>query len=193
MSMDTVENIIERLKAFSTPEICDGVGLFHAMYHDVKPLFECDTVVGKAVTVEVPTGEAKIIADVIKQLMPGDVLVIAAKGNLESACWGDLRSRMALKHGAVGVIIDGAARDIKGLRRAGLPIFARALCCGSAQLTGAGAANIPVSCAGAVVCPGDIIMADENGVIAVKPQEAEIAMEKATKKKLAEVEKLKNA
>lgn len=186
----SVKDIIERLKTFSTPEICDGMGLFHAMYHDVKPLFECGTVVGKAVTVEVPTGESKIIADVIKDLAPGDVLVIAAKGNLESSCWGDMRSCLAAKRGAAGVVIDGAARDIKGLRKAGLPVFARALCCGAALKSGIGNVNVPISCAGTVVCPGDIIMADENGVVVIKEQEAESAMEKALKKRLSEEEKL---
>ena len=174
--MADLNEIIEKLKGYSTPEICDGIGVFHAMHHTVKPLFDCGTVVGRAVTLELPIGESKLGRDVIDILNPGDVLVIASGGNCEASCWGDFRSKLAAKRGAAAVVTDGAARDIKGLRDVGLPVFARGLCCGAGQKSGRGNINVPVSCAGVTVVPGDIIMGDENGVIVVKPEEAEAAI-----------------
>lgn len=181
-----VADIVKRLKGFSTPELCDGAGIFHAMHHTVKPLWGEGTVVGPAVTVDLPTGESKIVRDVIDSLVPGDVLVIAARGNCESSCWGDYRSRLAALKGAAAVIIDGAARDLKGMKEAGIPVFARGVCCVAGLKSGRGTVNVPISCAGAPVAPGDIIVADENGVIALSAQEAETAMANALAKRAQE-------
>lgn len=96
MSID-VGAIIEKLKSFSTPELCDSLGMFHAMHYSMKPLFSKGTIVGRAVTIDLPTGSSKIVNEVIATLKSGDVLVVAARGNCESACWGDFRSTLAKK------------------------------------------------------------------------------------------------
>lgn len=189
--MVATKELVERLKTFTTPELCDGLGLFHAMHHSVKPLFGEGVVAGPAVTVDLPTGESKLVPDVIEKLAPGDVLVIAARGNCESASWGDFRSHLAARKRAAAVVIDGAARDLRGMREVGLPVFARGLCPGAAQKTGQGAYNVPVSCAGVVVQPGDIVVGDENGVIVMHPEEAEAAMSRALQKRNRESEQIR--
>ena len=88
--------------------------------------------------------------------------------------------------GAAGVVIDGAFRDLEGCEEAGFPVFARALTCGTAQKTGEGQINVPVSCAGVAVNPGDFIVGDVNGVCVIPRDQAETVLERAAKKVAAQ-------
>ncbi len=98
------------------------------------------------------------------------------------AYWGDHRSYCARFQKAAGVVIDGAFRDLEGCEEVGFPVFARGLACGSAQKTGRGQINVPVSCGGVPVNPGDIIVGDVNGVCVIRPGEAGGVLTRAAKK-----------
>lgn len=180
------KTLMERLKAFAVPELCDGAGLFHSMDHRIKPWLGREKVVGPALTVEVPSGEGAIVADAILFLQEGDVLVVAGKGNCDCSYWGDHRSLCAQMKKAAGVVIDGAFRDLEGCEEVGFPIYAKGLTCGTAGKSGAGAVGVTVSCGGVTVRPGDIIAADVNGVCVIRPEEAEGIMERALRKKEAQ-------
>lgn len=184
------KEIIEKLRGFSTPELCDGAGLYHSMDHRVKPWTGRTKIAGTAVTVDVPSGEGDIIADAILKLHEGEILVIAGKGNCDCSYWGDHRSLCAKRMGAEGVVIDGAFRDLEGCEEAKFPIYAKGLTCGTAAKNGTGAINVPVSCAGVVVNPGDILVGDVNGVCVIRPEEAEQVIEKALKKRKKQRETL---
>lgn len=173
---------IERLRKFTTPELCDGAGLYHSMDHRIKPQASQKKIVGRAVTVDVPSGEGGIIADAILKLQKGDVLVIAGKGNCDCSYWGDHRSICAALLGAEGVVIDGAFRDKAGCEAAGFPVYAKGVTCGTAAKSGVGAVNVPVSCGGVCVRPGDFIIGDENGVCVITPEEAESVIARAMEK-----------
>ena len=112
--------------------------------------------------------------------------VIAGKGCCDYSYWGDFRSFCARTAGAAGVVIDGAFRDVEECREIGLPVFARAVTCITAAKKGTGSINVPVSCGGVCVRPGEIIVGDENGVCVIDPEEAEVIMEKAEKKRAAQ-------
>ena len=174
---------IQRLKTFTVPELCDGAGLYHAMDYRIKPQVGETKIAGPAVTVEVPDGDGGIVADGILKLREGDVLVIAGKGNCSCSYWGDHRSICASMQKAAGVVVDGGFRDLEGCEAAGFPVYARGLTCGTALKTGAGAINVPVSCGGVVVNPGDFIIGDVNGVCVIRPEEAEAVMERALEKR----------
>lgn len=150
------KELIERLRAFTTPELCDGAGLYHSMDYRIKPWIGRTKIVGPAVTVDVPSGEGDIVADAILELQEGDVLVVAGKGNCDCSYWGDHRSICAGLMKAEGVVIDGAFRDLEGCEESGFPIYAKGLTCGTAAKSGAGAINVPVSCGGVCVRPGDV-------------------------------------
>lgn len=175
-----------RLKTFTVPELCDGAGFYHAMDYRIKPGFGRPKIAGRAVTVDVPSGEGGIIADAILELREGDVLVISGKGNCDCSYWGDHRSICAALMKAEGVVIDGAFRDLEGCEESGFPVFAKGLTCGTAAKSGAGAIQVPVSCGGVTVCPGDIVAGDINGVCVFKPEEAEGIMERALAKRQAQ-------
>ena len=178
--------LLARLREFSTPELCDGAGLYHAMDYQIKPGFACPKIVGIAVTVDVPTGDGSLVSDAILLLQPGDILVVAGKGNCQCSYWGDYRSLCAKIMGAEGVVIDGAFRDYEDCREIGFPVYAKALTCGTAGKSGAGAINVPVSCGGVVVNPGDIVVGDVNGVCTFPADQAEGIMERALKKRAAQ-------
>ena len=104
---------------------------------------------------------------------PGDVFVLAAGGMKDYACFGELASNILHKRGGAGAIIDGAARDLAGIREVGLPVFARAITPHNYHYPFGlqhGSINRPVVCAGVLVNPGDVVVADDDGVIVV-PQE----------------------
>ncbi|MCD8220792.1 MAG: RraA family protein [Clostridiales bacterium] len=179
----TEEELIRRLADFTVPELCDGAGLYHSMDYRIKPWIGRTKIVGTAVTVDVPSGEGSIVADAILELREGSVLVIAGKGNCDCSYWGDHRSICAVMMKAAGVVVDGAFRDLEGCEEAGFPIYAKGLTCGTAQKSGVGAINVPVSCGGVTVYPGDLIVGDVNGVCVIRPEEAEMVMARALDKR----------
>ncbi len=178
--------LVERLKEFSVPELCDGAELYHAMDYRIKPRAGRGKIAGPAVTVEVPSGEGGIVADAILCACEGDVLVVAGKGNCDCSYWGDHRSICGAMKGLEGVVIDGAFRDVEECERAGFPVFAKGLTCGSAAKGGAGAVNVAVSCGGVTVHPGDLVVGDVNGICVFSPEDAEGIMERALKKRHAQ-------
>lgn len=180
----SIQEILKALADYSTPELCDGAGLYHSMSHEIRHFVGRNKIVGTALTVDVPSGEGGIIADAILELGEHNVLVIAGKGNCDCSYWGDHRSICAAMMKAQGVVIDGAFRDIDGCEEAGFPIFARGITCGTALKSNTGAINVPVSCGGVNVSPGDFIVADRNGVCVIRPDEAEKVMNGATDKRL---------
>ncbi len=95
---------------------------------------------------------------------------------------GDHRSICAGLLKAEGVVIDGAFRDLEGCEESGFPVYAKGLTCGTAAKSGAGSINVPVSCGGVSVKPGDIVIGDVNGVCVISQEEAEAVIERALKK-----------
>lgn len=186
MDRQEIMSLLRELRDFSTPELCDGAGLYHAMDYRIKPQISDKKIVGTAVTVDVPTGEGALVAQAIHNLGPGDVLVVAGRGNCDCSYWGDHRSLCAQMKGAAGVVIDGAYRDHEGCTKVDFPVFAKALTCGTAGKSGAGAINVTVSCGGVTVNPGDIVVGDINGVCVFPPEQARQIMDKALAKRKAQ-------
>ena len=184
--LEKERELFERLREFTVPELCDGAGVFSAMDYHVKPWIGRTKIVGRALTVKVPAGEGAIVSRAIELAGEGDVIVIAGQGVCQCSYWGDHRSLCARLQGAAGVVIDGAFRDLEGCEEAGFPVFARALTCGTAQKTGEGQINVPVSCAGVAVNPGDFIVGDVNGVCVIPRDQAETVLERAAKKVAAQ-------
>ncbi len=185
---ELMKELIEKLRTFTVPELCDGCADPNVMDYRIKPAFGTPHICGRAVTLDIPEGIAGKVPDAIMELKEGDILVIAGKGWQKSAYWGDHRSVCAKMLGAEGVIIDGLYRDKEGCEAAGLPVFALGLCARSSLQKQEGQINIPVECAGAAVSPGDIICADQNGVIVIHPEDAEDIMAKAAAKRAVQEE-----
>lgn len=177
-----MNRMIDKLKQYSVPELCDGAGNAQMMDVQIKPYVTTDRIAGPARTVDVPAGEGALVADAILQLEPGEVLVVAGKGHCQTSYWGDHRSYCAKLKQAAGVVIDGAFRDIDECEKIGFPIYARAVTGKSAGKSGAGQINVPVQCGGIMVQPGDFIVGDRNGVIVINPEDAAAIIERAADK-----------
>jgi RraA family protein len=159
--------IIEELKGYEVAWLSDAMELnlmdsaIRAIHGNVR------RVVGAAVTVQVPPGDFLMIPEAMSKARPGDVLVIDAGGETKRSVWGEYFSTWAQGIGLAGVIIDGASRDVADIEALGFPVFARATTPRKPTMQGLGEVNVPVSCGGVCVIPGDIVVADREGVIVV--------------------------
>lgn len=179
---EQTKKIVEALRGFSTPELCDGAGEYRTMDREIRRMVSNKKIAGPAFTVSVPAGISGLIPDAILAAEAGDILVIEGRRYSEKSYWGDHRSLCAAMKGLEGIVIDGAFRDIEGCRETDFPVFARAVVPGSAGKERQGEMNVPVICGGQRVSPGDFIVGDENGIIVIRPDEVWEIMERAKKK-----------
>ena len=162
------KEIINKLKDFSTPEICDAVKREINLDYNIKQLVGSNKIAGRAYTVDVPPNESLIVANALEDLTEGDVLVISGKGKLDSSYWGDYRSICAKFKKAEAVVIDGAMRDIEDCEKVGFPIFAKGICPKASNKNGEGELNTKFG--------------DRNGVVCLKDSEILPAIKKAEEK-----------
>lgn len=174
--------LIERLRQFATTDLCDGMVVAAAMDYCIKPMVTAKKIVGPAVTLKLTLGDSLLVTKAMEAAKPGDVLVIDGHGSNGNALWGDHRSLTSKLLGLEGVVIDGAFRDIDENEEIGFPIYAKNVTCCSSTKNSHGEVNVPVSCGGVTVSPGDIIVGDRNGVCVVPPLFAEEIIENARKK-----------
>jgi regulator of RNase E activity RraA len=141
----------------------------------IRPIFTPAKIVGRALPVQMPRGDTALTRPAIQAIRPGDVLILAQNGDTQAASWGEMTSLAAKVRGAAGVIIDGAVTDIVEIEQQGMPTFARAISAlvGRRLELPGGGVNVPVSCGGVQVHPGDLVVADENGIVVLAPERAE--------------------
>ena len=151
----------------------------------LNPMHKGGQMLGVALTVRVPPGDNLMVHKAIDIALPGDVIVVDAGGDLSQAIIGEIMSTLAAKRGLAGMVIDGAIRDSGALADARFPVYARGVTHRGPYKNGPGEINVPVSIGGMVVCPGDIIVGDEDGVVAVSPDIAAVVL-KAAKAKAKE-------
>lgn len=163
------------------------------MHRAIQPMVRGRTVVGTAVTVAIPGPDSTMLHHALSLLRPGDVLVVDRLGDDRHACWGGAVTVSAKAAGAVAGIVDGPCTDLAEIQASGFPVWARGISPITTRIydTGGGL-NIPVACGGAVVMPGDLILADDSGVLVLPVDEARQVGEEALKRqergRLAEIE-----
>jgi 4-hydroxy-4-methyl-2-oxoglutarate aldolase len=162
------KGLIEELRSYEVAWISDAMGGLYLMDGGIRPVFPgVPRVVGPAVTVLVPPGDFLMISAALMQVRPGDIVVVDGRGATSRALWGEYFSTWAQGLGVVAMVIDGAARDATGIEEAGFPVFARATIPRGPTLNGNGEVNVPVSCGGVCVLPGDIVVADREGTVVI--------------------------
>jgi len=132
-----------------------------------RPIFSGARVCGPAVTALCHTGDNLMLHAAIELLQPGDMLVVTTISSTSCGMLGELIGNAVKGRGAVGVILDACVRDVVELREMGLPIWSRGICASGSVKNSAGWANVPVSVGGAIINPGDLVMADDDGVVVV--------------------------
>jgi len=144
----------------------------------IRPVFiPIPRAVGPAVTVSIPAGGINMVKLGIQQARPGDVIVVSTQANTTFAMMGGNISMGMQARGIKAFIIDGSIRDVSEMRALDFPTFARSISCAAGELGGyRGEVNVPIACGGVVVNPGDIIVADEDGIVVVPPESAEAVL-----------------
>ena len=167
-------DLMAQLKQFAAANISDIQGRQLTMTSQLRPItFPGRMVVGPALTVKARPGDNLMAMKAIDFAQPGDVIVIASDGEANLSVWGGIMSMMAAKRGIAGVVTDGVVRDVAQCRQADLAIWATGLTPVGPTKLGPGQINQPMSCGGVIVRPGDVIMADEDGVVVVPQDELE--------------------
>jgi 4-hydroxy-4-methyl-2-oxoglutarate aldolase len=183
-----LENIIKEFLSVPTTCISDAMDGLNNFHPSIKPLKEAYKVAGRAFTVKIPVGENLSVLEAISKAKPGDILVVDAKGDQYRAVAGDFVLGMAQTLGIGGLVVDGVIRDIVGVKELNFPVFSRGTTVAASGKTGLGEVNVPISCGGVPVIPGDIIVGDADGVVVI-PQalEQEILLKSIEKMKKDEI------
>ena len=122
---------------------------------------------GLAVTVQCRPADNLMVHKALQVAEPGDIVVVSTCGNTTSAVFGELMCHTAAAAKLGGIVVDGAIRDVDGITRLGMPAFSRTVCPGGCDKDGPGEINVPISCGGTVVMPGDIVVGDADGIAVV--------------------------
>jgi RraA family protein len=160
--------IIQGFSEFETPDISDIMNRLYTMSSELHNVVNDKPLVGLACTVKVYPGDNLMVHKALDIAKPGDVVVVDAGGYTATAVFGDLVARKASHLGIAGFIIDGLTRDLPGLRKVGLPVYAKGVTPIGPLHRGPGEVNYPISCGGIVVNPGDLVVADPNGIAVVR-------------------------
>lgn len=164
--------LVEEAKLYSVADLHEALGVEQSrhllMSPAMRPLWPGQKIAGQAVTAQNYPGDNLLSYAALELVQPGQVLVTTNGGGLGAQC-GDVASLFAQRVGAIGAIVDGPARDVEGLRDMNFPVWATSISVFHAEKRGPGSANMPITVAGVRVCPGDVIVADGDGVIAIPP------------------------
>ena len=169
----------DALKAFAqvgVSDVLEGLDMDTLLDPAIRPVWNGAQIIGPAVTALNVSGDTLMMHYALELSKPGDVLVVTCEDENPSATWGKMVTVAAMGRGLAGAIVDGAVRDSAHIREVKFPVWTRSYSPRGSKRKGPGSINVPVMCGGVLVNPGDLIMADDDGIIVFPQEKLEAAL-----------------